>query len=62
MTICYYYFCFFDLSLSRLSGDINGSKVSINCDTFCFFDLFFVILNIAVAEVDATALSFFASA
>ncbi len=52
-TYYYYYYCFFDLPLLRLGGDINGSKASINCDTFCLLSLFFFLLDLAVDEVDA---------
>jgi len=52
------------LSLSRFDdGDINGSKASIDCDTFFFlsFSFFFASVAVAVDDLKASA-SFYFSA
>lgn len=46
-------FFFLNLVLSRLRGDINNSKISINCQMFFSFFLSFFFLNLAVDETKA---------
>lgn len=44
---------FLNLVLSRLRGDINNLKISINCQMFFSFFLSFFFLNLAVDETKA---------